>query len=141
MLSNERKQIKIFLFFYVKTRSVHYTQTLFLRAAKRKYQLQILKNITTPNMLKVASPHCPVPPHSPRCRPPGAAAVQRCYRRDAGRAEGLLCHPSGDTATAQPKGGYFTAERSEMRNGFQSHRPLVFAKQIESPCLAAEQRV
>lgn len=72
---------------------------------------------------------------------PGLALVQQCYLRDARRTEVILCYPSGDTATAQPKGIYFPLERSGTRNGFQRHRPLVFAKQLGCPCLTAEQRV
>lgn len=91
-------------------------------------------------MLKVISPHYLLPPTSPHCRSLGQLYCSSVTRGMCGEQR-CWVYPSGDTTTTQPKDTYFTMERSGTKNSFQRRRPLIFAKQLDSPCLAAEQRV
>lgn len=122
----------------VKPRSIHCSQTLFLRAAKSKYQLQMLNKSMTLNKGDFSPSLSST--YLSSLQEPRLALQQQCYQGDEWRTV-VLGYPSGDTAATQLKGIYLTMERSRTRNGFQRHRPLIFAKQLESPCLAAEQRV
>lgn len=81
-------------------------------------------------MLKDISPHLYLSSHNPGAWAGfGAAVLPEECQEDRGGS--VL--PSRDTVTAWPKGIYFPLERSGMRNGFQRHRPLVFAKKLNVP--------
>lgn len=98
-----------------------------------------------PNMLKAISPHhhSPPQPHSPHRSLPGAQAGFSAAVLPEGCVEdrGDAVLPLQGQCDDPAKRHLFNRGEKWDEEWFPKHRPLVFAKQLESPCLAAEQRV